>query len=192
VIQLLGERKGNMVNMSNHGAGWVRLDYIVAARGLIGFRTAFLTETHGAGLMASVFEGFTPWLGELRVRRSGSIVAARPGLATGYAVAALQDRASLFIAPGEDVYEGMIVGENPRPEDLDVNICREKKLTNVRAAGSDNTIRLTPPRVLSLEQALEFIADDECVEVTPNALRLRKIILDAGVRARNKKRLRDY
>ena len=192
VIQLLGERKGNMVNMSNHGAGWVRLDYIVAARGLIGFRTAFLTETHGAGLMANVFEGFTPWLGELRVRRSGSIVAARPGLATGYAVAALQDRASLFIAPGEDVYEGMIVGENPRPEDLDVNICREKKLTNVRAAGSDNTIRLTPPRVLSLEQALEFIADDECVEVTPNALRLRKIILDAGVRARNKKRLRDY
>lgn len=192
VIQLLGERKGNMVNMSNHGAGWVRLDYIVAARGLIGFRTAFLTETHGAGLMANVFEGFTPWLGELRVRRSGSIVAARPGLATGYAVAALQDRASLFIAPGEDVYEGMIVGENPRPEDLDVNICREKKLTNVRAAGSDNTIRLTPPRVLSLEQALEFIADDECVEVTPNALRLRKVILDAGVRARNKKRLRDY
>lgn len=192
VIQLLGERKGNMVNMSNHGAGWVRLDYIVVARGLIGFRTAFLTETHGAGLMANVFEGFTPWLGELRVRRSGSIVAARPGLATGYAVAALQDRASLFIAPGEDVYEGMIVGENPRPEDLDVNICREKKLTNVRAAGSDNTIRITPPRVLSLEQALEFIADDECVEVTPNALRLRKVILDAGVRARNKKRLRDY
>ena len=192
VIQLLGERKGNMVNMSNHGAGWVRLDYIVAARGLIGFRTAFLTETRGAGLMANVFEGFTPWLGELRVRRSGSIVAARPGAATGYAVATLQDRASLFTAPGEEVYEGMIVGENPRPEDLDVNICREKKLTNVRAAGSDNTVRLTPPRVLSLEQALEFIADDECVEVTPNALRLRKVILDAGVRARNRKRLRDY
>ncbi len=192
VIQLLGERKGNMVNMSNHGAGWVRLDYIVAARGLIGFRTAFLTETRGAGLMANVFDGFTPWLGELRVRRSGSIVAARPGAATGYAVATLQDRASLFTAPGEEVYEGMIVGENPRPEDLDVNICREKKLTNVRAAGSDNTVRLTPPRVLSLEQALEFIADDECVEVTPNALRLRKVILDAGVRARNRKRLRDY
>ncbi|MDE0232480.1 MAG: GTP-binding protein [bacterium] len=192
VIQLLGERKANMVNMSNHGAGWVRLDYIVAARGLIGFRTAFLTETHGTGLMANVFEGFTPWLGELRVRRSGSIVASRPGMVTGYAVAALQDRAWLFVAPGEEVYEGMIVGENPRPEDMDVNICREKKLTNVRAGGSDNTLRLTPPRILSLEQALEFIADDECVEVTPNALRLRKLVFDAGVRARNKKRLRHF
>ena len=192
VIQLLGERKANMVNMSNHGAAWVRLEYIVAARGLIGFRTAFLTETHGTGLMANVFEGFTPWLGELRVRRSGSIVASRPGMVTGYAVAALQDRAWLFVAPGEEVYEGMIVGENPRPEDMDVNICREKKLTNVRAGGSDNTLRLTPPRILSLEQALEFIADDECVEVTPNALRLRKVVFDAGVRARNKKRLRHF
>ena len=192
VIQLLGERKANMVNMSNHGAGWVRLEYTVAARGLIGFRTAFLTETHGTGLMANVFEGFTPWLGELRVRRSGSIVASRPGMVTGYAVAALQDRAWLFVAPGEEVYEGMIVGENPRPEDMDVNICREKKLTNVRAGGSDNTLRLTPPRILSLEQALEFIADDECVEVTPNALRLRKVVFDAGVRARNKKRLRHF
>jgi GTP-binding protein len=189
VIQLLGERKANMVNMSNHGAGWVRFDYVVAARGLIGFRTAFLTETQGAGLMANVFEGYTPWLGDLRTRHSGSIVADRQGPVTGYAVAAVQNRASLFVGPGDQVYEGMVVGENPRPEDLDVNICREKKLTNVRAAGSDNTVRLTPPRVLSLEQSLEFIADDECIEVTPQAIRLRKTILDAGKRARTKKRL---
>ena len=189
VIQLLGERKANLVNMSNHGAGWVRLDYVVAARGLIGFRTEFLTETQGNGLMANVFEGYTPWLGELRTRHSGSIVADRRGAVTGYAVASLQDRASLFVAPGDEVYQGMVVGENPRPEDMDVNICREKKQTNVRAAGSDNTVRLTPPRVFSLEQSLEFIGDDECVEVTPHAIRLRKVFLDGGVRARNKKRL---
>ena len=189
VIQLLGERKANLVNMSNHGAGWVRLDYVVAARGLIGFRTEFLTETQGNGLMANVFEGYTPWLGELRTRHSGSIVADRQGAVTGYAVASLQDRASLFVAPGDEVYQGMVVGENPRPEDMDVNICREKKQTNVRAAGSDNTVRLTPPRVFSLEQSLEFIGDDECVEVTPHAIRLRKVFLDGGVRARNKKRL---
>ena len=189
VIQLLGERKANLVNMSNHGAGWVRLDYVVAARGLIGFRTEFLTETQGNGLMANVFEGYTPWLGELRTRHSGSIVADRRGAVTGYAVASLQDRASLFVAPGDEVYQGMVVGENPRPEDMDVNICREKKQTNVRAAGSDNTVRLTPPRIFSLEQALEFIGDDECVEVTPHAIRLRKVFLDGGVRARNKKRL---
>ncbi len=189
VIQLLGERKANLVNMSNHGAGWVRLDYVVAARGLIGFRTDFLTETQGNGLMAHVFEGYTPWLGELRTRHSGSIVADRQGAVTGYAVASLQERTSLFVAPGDGVYQGMVVGENPRPEDMDVNICREKKQTNVRAAGSDNTVRLTPPRIFSLEQALEFIADDECVEVTPHAIRLRKVFLDGGVRARNKKRL---
>ena len=189
VTQLLGGRKATMVNMSNHGTGWVRLDYIVAARGLIGFRTEFLTETHGTGLMANVFEGYTPWLGELRTRRSGSIVADRKGPVTGYAVAAVQERASLFAAPGDEVYEGMVIGENPRPEDMDVNICREKKQTNVRAAASDDTIRLTPPRILSLEQSLEFIADDECIEVTPHAIRLRKSTLDAGTRARNKKRL---
>ena len=189
VTQLLGGRKATMVNMSNHGTGWVRLDYIVAARGLIGFRTEFLTETHGTGLMANVFEGYTPWQGEIRTRRSGSIVADRRGPVTGYAVAAIQERASLFAAPGDEVYEGMVIGENPRPEDMDVNICREKKQTNVRAAASDDTIRLTPPRILSLEQSLEFIADDECIEVTPNAIRLRKATLEAGTRARNKKRL---
>ena len=189
VTQLLGERKADMVAMSNHGTGWVRLDYIVAARGLIGFRTEFLTETRGTGLMANVFEGYTPWLGELRTRHSGSIVADRKGSVTGYAVAAVQERASLFVAPGEEVYEGMVIGENPRPEDMDVNICREKKQTNVRAAASDDTIRLTPPRVLSLEQALEFIGDDECVEVTPNAIRLRKTVFDATARGRARKRL---
>ena len=189
VTQLLGERKATMVNMSNHGTGWVRLDYIVPARGLIGLRTDFLTETQGTGLMANVFEGYTPWMGELRTRRSGSIVADRKGPVTGYAVAAIQERASLFVAPGDEVYEGMVIGENPRPEDMDVNICREKKQTNVRAAASDDTVRLTPPRILSLEQSLEFIADDECIEVTPGSIRLRKTVLDAGTRARNKKRL---
>ena len=189
VTQLLGERKADMVAMSNHGTGWVRLDYIVAARGLIGFRTEFLTETRGTGLMANVFEGYTPWLGELRTRHSGSIVADRKGSVTGYAVAAVQERASLFVAPGDDVYEGMVIGENPRTEDMDVNICREKKQTNVRAAASDDTIRLTPPRVLSLEQALEFIGDDECVEVTPNAIRIRKTVIDATARGRARKRL---
>ena len=189
VTGLLGERKAAMVNMSNHGTGWVRLDYIVPARGLIGFRTDFLTETRGTGLMANVFEGYAPWMGELRTRRSGSIVADRTGTVTGYAVAAVQERAALFVGPGDDVYEGMIVGENPRAEDMDVNICREKKQTNVRAAASDDTIRLTPPRVLSLEQALEFIADDECIEVTPTALRLRKTVFDATARGRTRKRL---
>ena len=189
VTGLLGERKAAMVNMSNHGTGWVRLDYIVPARGLIGFRTDFLTETRGTGLMANVFEGYAPWMGELRTRRSGSIVADRTGAVTGYAVAAVQERAALFVGPGDDVYEGMIVGENPRAEDMDVNICREKKQTNVRAAASDDTIRLTPPRVLSLEQALEFIADDECIEVTPTALRLRKTVFDATARGRTRKRL---
>ena len=187
--RLLGERKARMVNMSNHGTGWVRLDYIVAARGLIGFRTEFLTETRGTGLMGSVFEGYAPWLGELRARRSGSIVADRRGAVTAYAVAALQDRTSLFVTPGDEVYEGMVIGENPRLDDMNVNTCREKKQTNVRAAASDDTVRLTPPRILSLEQALEFIADDECVEVTPHFLRLRKVVLEAGPRGRNKKRL---
>jgi GTP-binding protein len=189
VTRLLGERKANMEKMSDHGTGWVRLDYIVPARGLVGFRTEFLTETRGTGLMSHVFEGYTPWLGELRTRHSGSIVADRRGAVTAYAVAAIQERSSLLVGPGTAVYEGMVVGENPRPEDMDVNICREKKQTNVRAAASDDTVRLTPPRVLSLEQALEFIADDECVEVTPDAIRLRKAILDANTRSRTKKRL---
>ena len=191
VTQLLGERRARMVDMVNHGTGWVRLDYIVAARALIGFRTEFLTETRGAGMLHHVFEGWEPWMGEFRTRPTGTVVADRTGSVTAYAIAGIQERASLFVAPTDRVYAGMIVGENPRSEDMDVNICREKKLTNVRAAASDDTIRLTPPRRLSLEQALEFIADDECVEVTPGAVRLRKVTLDSGERARHVKRLKN-
>ena len=191
VTQLLGERKARMEDMTNHGTGWVRLDYVVAARALIGFRTEFLTETRGTGLLHHVFEGWEPWMGELRTRQSGSVVADRLGVATPYAITGLQDRTTLFVGPTEEVYGGMIIGENPRAEDMDVNICREKKLTNVRAAASDDTVRLTPPRRLSLEQALEYIADDECVEVTPGAVRLRKVELDAGARARTVKKLKN-
>ena len=191
VTQLLGERKARMEDMTNHGTGWVRLDYVVAARALIGFRTEFLTETRGTGLLHHVFEGWEPWMGELRTRQCGSVVADRLGIATPYAITGLQDRTTLFVGPTEEVYGGMIVGENPRAEDMDVNICREKILTNVRAAASDDTVRLTPPRRLSLEQALEYIADDECVEVTPGAVRLRKVELDAGARARMVKKLKN-
>ena len=188
--QLLGERKGRMEKMTNHGTGWVRLDYVVAARALIGFRTDFLTETRGTGLLHHVFEGYEPWIGELRTRTTGSIVADRTGPSTSYAIQSLQERCTLFVGPGANAYEGMIVGENSRAEDMNVNICREKQLTNVRAAASDNTVRLTPPTELNLEQALEFIAVDECVEVTPKYVRLRKATLDAGERARAVKKLK--
>ncbi|MBC8194426.1 MAG: translational GTPase TypA [Acidimicrobiia bacterium] len=191
VTQLLGERKARMEDMTNHGTGWVRLDYVVPARALIGFRTEFLTETRGTGLLHHVFEGWEPWKGELRTRQTGSIVADRVGATTAYAITSLQERTTLFVGPTEKVYGGMIVGENPRAEDMDVNICREKKLTNVRASASDDTIRLTPPRRLSLEQALEYVADDECVEVTPETIRLRKVVLDAGERARSLKKLKN-
>ncbi len=190
VTQLLGERKARMEKLANHGTGWVRLDYIVPARALIGFRTDFLTETRGTGLLHHVFEGYEPWMGELRTRTTGSIVADRTGPATGYAIQSLQERSTLFVSPGTTVYAGMIVGENTRPEDMDVNVCREKKLTNVRAASSDDTVRLTPATRLNLEQALEFIGQDECVEVTPQHVRLRKATLDAGERARAVKRLK--
>jgi GTP-binding protein len=190
VTQMLGERKARLDDMTNHGTGWVRLDYVVAARALIGFRTEFLTETRGTGMLHHVFEGWEPWMGELRIRKGGSIVADRRGVATPYAITGLQERTTLFIGPTESVYGGMIVGQNPRAEDMDVNICREKKLTNVRASSSDDTIRLTPPRRMSLEQALEYIADDECVEVTPAIVRLRKVELDAGARARTVKKLK--
>ena len=179
-----------MQDMANHGTGWVRLDYVLAARALIGFRTEFLTETRGTGLLHHVFEGWEPWMGDLRTRQTGSVVADRMGSATAYAITGIQERASMFVGPTDEVYGGMIVGENPLAEDMDVNISREKKLTNVRAAASDDTVRLTPPRRLSLEQALEYIADDECVEVTPAAVRLRKVELDANARARTVKRLK--
>ena len=188
VTQLLGERRGRLEQMSNHGTGWVRLDYVVPARGLIGFRTEFLTETRGTGLLHHVFESYVKWTGDFRTRHSGSIVADRSGITSAYAASTLQDRGTLFVGPGKTVYEGMIIGENPRPDDIDVNICKEKKQTNVRAAAADEAIRLSPPRDLSLEHALEFISDDECIEVTPADLRLRKVELNAGKRLRLKKR----
>jgi GTP-binding protein len=186
VTQLLATRKGRMQNMS--GTAWVRLDYLVPARGLIGFRTEFLTETRGTGVISHTFEGYEPWAGEIRSRQSGVLVADRTGPATTYAMLNLQDRAAMMVGPGTEVYCGMIVGENSRAGDMDVNICREKKMTNVRAASADETVKLTPHRVLSLEGALEFIADDECVEVTPVNIRLRKADLDPTNRAREAKR----
>ena len=182
VTQLLALRKGRMQKMVNHGTGWARIEYVVPARGLIGFRTEFLTETRGTGILHHVFEGWEPWHGELRTRPTGSLVADRRGQATDYAIQALQERGSLFVQPGDELYEGMIVGENSRSEDLDVNASKPKKLTNVRAASADATVRLIPPRVLSLEQALEFIRDDEAVEVTPRSIRLRKLELSASKR----------
>ena len=191
VTQLLAARRGQLVNIVNHGTGWVRMEQRVPARGLLGFRTEFLTETRGTGLLHSVFDGWAPWFGEIRARERGSVVSDRTGRVTPYAIVALQERATLFVAPTDEVYEGMIVGENSRTEDMDVNICREKQQTNMRAAGSDNTQRMTPPTCLSLEQALEFVAEDECVEVTPAAIRLRKVLLDAGRRARRTKALKN-
>jgi GTP-binding protein len=168
--------------MVNHGTGWARMEYLVPARGLIGFRTEFLTETRGTGILHHVFERWEPWHGELRTRPTGSLVADRRGQATSYAILGLQERGSLFIAPGNELYEGMIVGENSRSEDLDVNASKPKKLTNVRAASAEELVRLIPPRPLSLEQALEFIRDDEAVEVTPKSIRLRKAELSASKR----------
>ncbi|HOT80839.1 MAG TPA: translational GTPase TypA, partial [Microthrixaceae bacterium] len=191
VTSLVAPRKGRLENMTNHGTGWVRMDYLVPARGLIGFRTEFLTETRGTGIMHHVFETYEPWAGELRARERGSIVSDRRGSTTAYAITALQERCTLFVPPGTEVYEGMIVGENSRSDDMDVNICREKKLTNMRTSSSDHTVPLVPPRLLSLEQALEFIESDECVEVTPNFVRLRKVELDATDRAKSLKQLKN-
>jgi GTP-binding protein len=182
VTQLLALRKGRLQQMVNHGTGWARMEYLVPARGLIGFRTEFLTETRGAGVLHHVFEGWEPWQGEIRTRPTGSLVSDRAGNATGFAISALQERGSLFVAPGDVVYEGMIVGENSRDNDLDVNAAKPKKLTNMRAASADVLVRLIPPRPLSLEQALEFIRDDEAIEVTPESIRLRKVELSASKR----------
>ena len=182
LTQLFALRKGRMENMVNHGTGWVRMEVIVPARGLIGFRTEFLTETRGTGILHHVFDRYEPWHGELRTRPSGSLVADRRGPTTTFALLNLQERGSLFVGPGIEVYEGMVVGENARAEDLDVNATKEKKLTNIRSSTADELVRLIPPRPLSLEQALEFIRDDECVEVTPAAIRLRKVELSASKR----------
>ncbi len=184
VTQLLAVRKGRMEQMINHGTGWVRLEYLVPARGLVGFRTEFMTETRGTGILHHVFDGYAPWFGDLRGRPNGSMVADRRGVTMAYSLFSLQERGEMLVGPGVEVYEGMIVGESSRSEEMDVNPTREKKLTNMRASGSDDTVRLTPPRQMSLEQALEFVADDECVEVTPNSVRLRKVILDASQRGR--------
>ncbi len=184
VTQLLGLRRGRLEQMVNHGTGWVRLEYTVPARGLIGFRTEFLTETRGTGMMHHVFDGYEPWAGELRTRPTGSLVADRSGTVTSYALFNLQERGSMFVGPGMATYEGMVVGENPRPEDMDVNPSKEKKLTNVRSSTGDELERLVPPRLLSLEQALEFCREDECLEVTPDAVRIRKVALSANDRAK--------
>jgi GTP-binding protein len=179
VTQLFALRKGRTEALVNHGTGWVRMDVVVPARGLIGFRTEFLTETRGTGILHHLFERFEPWHGDLRTRPTGSLVADRAGKVNSFALLNLQERGSLFVGPGADVYEGMIVGENARAEDLDVNATKEKKLTNMRSSTSDELVRLIPPRALSLDQALELIREDECVEVTPLNVRLRKIELSA-------------
>jgi GTP-binding protein TypA/BipA len=184
VTQLLALRKGRMEQMVNHGTGWVRMDYLVPARGLIGFRTEFLTETRGTGLLHHVFDRWEPWAGEMRLRPTGSLVADRTGKTASFALFNLQERGILFVEPGEDVYEGMIVGENARAEDLDVNATKEKHLTNMRSSTSDVLVRLVPARKLSLDQALEFVREDEAVEVTPHAVRLRKADLDQTARVK--------
>ena len=184
LTQLMASRKGRMETMTNHGSGWVRMEFLVPSRGLIGFRTEFLTETRGTGIAHSIFERHEPWAGELRTRKSGSLVADRSGVATPYAMLNLQERGVIFVEPGTEVYEGMIVGENSRSDDMDVNITKEKKLTNMRAAAADTTENLVPPRRLSLEQSLEFCREDECVEVTPGEVRIRKVVLDQRERAR--------
>ncbi len=191
VTQLLALRKGRLAEIVNHGTGRVRMDYIVPARGLIGFRTEFLTETRGTGLLHHVFDGWAPWAGDLRTRPSGALVADRSGTTAQFALLGLQERGTLFVGPGEAVYEGMIVGENARPEDLDVNPVKEKHLTNMRSSTADVLVRLVPHRRLSLDQSLEFLREDECIEVTPGAVRLRKVVLDGGQRAKAARRARE-
>ncbi len=185
--QLLAVRKARMVQMVNHGTGWVRLEHIIPARSLIGFHTEFLTETRGTGILHHVFEGYEPWYGEIRTRATGSLVADRRGMTSAYALSNLQDRSTFFVGPGVEVYEGMIVGENPRAEDMNVNPTKEKKATNIRSSTSDIAVQLTPPQDLSLEKALEFIREDECLEVTPKSVRLRKLQLQQHDRARARK-----
>ncbi len=190
ITQLLAVRKGRMEQMTNHGTGWVRMEFLVPARGLIGFRTEFLTDTRGTGIAHHVFDGYEPWAGEIRSRASGSLVADRSGAATSYAMTNLQERGVLFVDPATEVYEGMIVGENSRDDDMDVNITKEKKQTNVRSSTADNFEKLVPPKKLSLEQCLEFCREDECVEVTPETVRIRKVVLDQNDRAKSAARAR--
>ncbi len=191
ITQLLAMRKGRLEQMVNHGTGWVRMEYLVPARGLIGFRTEFLTETRGTGLLHHVFDRWEPWAGDLRTRPAGALVSDRRGVAAQFALMNLQERGTLFVGPGEEVYEGMIVGENSRADDLDVNPTKEKHLTNIRSSTADVLVRLVPHRMLSLDQALEFLREDECVEVTPAAVRLRKVSLDKTARAKAARRARE-
>jgi GTP-binding protein len=184
ITQLMALRKGRMEQMVNHGTGWIRMDYKVPSRGLIGFRTEFLTETRGTGLLHHVFDGYEAWHGELRTRPTGSLVSDRRGVVTSYALFGLQERGAIFVDVAAEVYEGMVVGENSRPEDMDVNAVREKKLTNMRSATADELERLIPPKLLNMEQSLEFCREDECIEVTPATVRIRKVILDQSERAR--------
>ncbi len=188
VTQLMGIRKGRMDNMSNHGSGWVRMEFVVPSRGLIGFRTEFLTNTRGTGIAHSIHEGYEPWFGTLTTRNNGSLVADRSGVVTAFAMTNLQERGVLFTDPGTEVYEGMIVGENSRADDMDVNITKEKKLTNMRSSNADVAESIVPPRKLSLEQSLEFCREDECIEVTPETVRIRKVVLDAKERGRTASR----
>jgi GTP-binding protein len=184
ITQLLAVRKGRMEQMINHGTGWVRMEFLVPARGLIGFRTEFLTDTRGTGIAHHISEGYEPWFGDISTRPSGSLVADRAGAVTAFAMTNLQERGVLFVEPATEVYEGMIVGENSRDDDMDVNITKEKKQTNIRSATSDNFEKVIPPKKLSLEQCLEFCREDECVEVTPSHVRIRKVILNVSERAR--------
>ncbi|GGG15017.1 putative GTP-binding translation elongation factor [Rhodococcoides trifolii] len=188
VTQLLAARKGKMVQMANHGAGWVRMEFIVPSRGLIGFRTEFLTDTRGTGIANAVFHGYAPWAGEIRARHTGSLVSDRHGSVTPFAMIQLADRGTFFVEPGADTYEGMVVGINPRQEDLDINVTREKKLTNMRQSSADVMETLAKPKKLDLEMAMEFCAGDECVEVTPEVVRVRKVHLDSNERARERSR----
>jgi GTP-binding protein len=190
ITELMATRRGRMEQMTNHGTGWVRMEFLVPARGLIGFRTEFLTETRGTGIAHHVFEKYEPWAGDIRSRASGSLVADRPGAATAYAMTNLQERGVMFVEPTTEVYEGMIIGENSRADDMDVNITKEKQQTNIRSATSDNFEKLVPPRRLSLEQCLEFCREDECVEVTPHSVRIRKVVLDQNDRAKTAARAR--
>ncbi len=190
VTQLLAQRKGRMETMSNHGTGWVRMEFVVPARGLIGFRTRFLTETRGTGIASSIAEGYEPWAGPIEFRTTGSLVADRAGVATPFAMLALQERGSFFVQPTSEVYEGQVVGENSRGDDMDVNITKEKKLNNIRSSTAESFENLTPPRTLTLEESLEFAREDECVEVTPEAIRIRKVILDTNERSKAAARAR--
>ena len=187
VTSLLATRKGSMLDMVNHGTGWVRLEWRIPARGLVGVRTEFMTETRGTGMLHHVFDGYSPWTGDIRLRRNGVLVSDRSGSTSNFALVGLEERGIIFVGPAVEVYEGMIVGENSRADEMDVNPTREKQLTNMRSSGNDNFERMTPPTIMSLEQALEFIADDEAVEVTPQTVRLRKLVLDQNLRGRMRK-----